>query len=114
MNKIAMRALAARVSALTDDQRAQLAASHPICTIERRSLSVRNTIMCMYQSGVPFTVVGGFRQWLAAGRCVKKGEHGTYIQYPCTPAKSDDGEEGKTFFRFAPVFDISQTQEVTL
>jgi hypothetical protein len=111
MDTTKMRELAGLVAKLSDEQRAEIAAKTPVITIERHSLSVRNAILCMYQ--IPsVTVVGGFRQWLAAGRCVRKGERAAYIMHPCTK-KGNDGEDGGVFFRFAPIFDISQTEELT-
>jgi len=111
INKEKMRKLASEVAAMTDAERAAMAAKILVITIERHVLSVRNTILCVMQCRT-VTVVGGFVQWKTAGRCVKKGESALWIMHPCTK-KTDTGEPGETFFRFAPVFDISQTDALS-
>ena len=107
-----LKDIAAALAAMTPEARAETAACMPLCTIEGHALSLRNTIMVSMQAGDlegPATVVGGFRQWLAAGRCVRKGQHAMYILHPCHAKGGDDSEEGKLYFRETPVFDISQT-----
>ena len=56
----------------------------------------------------------GFRQWLEAGRCVKKGEKAFFILSPCTKKVEDvkTGEEKAVLFGFrgTPVFGSEQTQ----
>jgi hypothetical protein len=102
---------AAQVAAMSDDQRAAIAARMPITTIEGRALSMRNHALCFMQNPTPITVVGGFKQWLGAGRCVKKGEKAMYILHPC--AKKDlSGEDAGVYFREVPIFDVTQTQEI--
>jgi len=66
------------------------------------------------------SVVGGFRQWIAQGRCVIKGQHGIGIWIP-TKKKGTEAEFPKTIteavaqaperhgFIFGTVFDIGQT-----
>lgn len=69
------------------------------------------------------TVVAGFRQWIKAGRCVCKGEHGLTIWVPVGGKKavrieeqgsneSETQEDGVSFV-LGTVFDISQTRELT-
>jgi antirestriction protein ArdC len=63
-----------------------------------------------------FSDAMGFKQWLAVGRCVKKGERGTYILAPCT-RKIEDVKTGETKtivtgFRVAVVFGLEQTEVV--
>ena len=111
MDKTQMRKLAAKVAAMSEDQRSELATKLPVITVERHVLSGRNAILCAWQFEVAPTVVGGFRQWQAAGRCVRKGEKAAYIMHPCTK-KSELSDETSTFFRFAPIFDISQTDSL--
>ena len=114
--KVAMRAVAKQVAAMTPDQRMDLARRVPVATIEGRTLSVFN--QCLVASQAPgATIVGGFRQWLKAGRCVRKGEHGLGIWIPSV--KSDANKQaGETSsaeevrFIFGTVFDISQTAEL--
>lgn len=104
---------AAQVAAMTEAQRAELAARFPIVTIERHALSVRNNILCAMQTPAPLTIVGGFRQWLNAGRCVRKGEKALYILCPMTRKAGEgdkaDTEGNVTFFREVPIFDVAQT-----
>ena len=92
-------------------------------TIEGHVLSPTNQMLIAYQSigQQSATVVGGFHQWLKAGRCVTKGQHGYAIWVPIgkkdkangtntdKPASNDD----KAGFILGTVFDISQTQEAT-
>ena len=87
-----------------------------VVTIEGKALSVRNTILCYYQHE-NVSVVGGFRQWIRAGRCVSKGQRGISILVPMGKGKTsedhEDGENGeRVFFSCGTVFDISQTEEL--
>ena len=120
------RQLAADLAALTPEQR-QAIADHAgaVVTIEGRALSIHNTCLVAVQCPSA-TVVGGFRQWLSAGRCVRKGEHGLMIWAPTTkrtdgdapsePEPSPDGMvalEGTSAspaFIMVTVFDVAQTE----
>jgi len=93
-----------------------------VTTIEKHPLSIRNTILCLLQRPKT-TIVGGFKQWLRVGHCVKKGERGLAILYPSkrtSRTKRVEAEEadnkrktkGKSF-RLATVFDISQTESLS-
>lgn len=108
--KAAIREYASRVAKMTDAERAELIArGAPIVTIEGHPLSIKNQcLVAMQHSGA--TVVGGYRQWQAAGRQVRKGESGLYIWIPCSKKTDDGGED--SFFIFKPVFDVSQTDEI--
>lgn len=76
------RALAKQISSLSDDARQMLAAKLPaLATIEGRILSLHNACLIAVQKP-DATIVGGFRQWLDAGRCVRKGECGLMIWVP--------------------------------
>jgi antirestriction protein ArdC len=114
------RELVKRVAGMSPAQRLELCSrAAAVLTCEGRALSPVNTCLCVMQSpGV--TVVGGFRQWLRSGRCVRKGEHGLTIWIPLSARKTDGtspeliGEqpgEGVSFGT-ATVFDIAQTQEL--
>jgi hypothetical protein len=107
-----LKDLQGKLKNLTPDQKQILIDRGMIATIEGRTLSLHNTLLCYVQSGdnLP-TVVGGFKQWLAAGRVVKKGEHGLTIWFPA--GKSDDAEDDDMRFYTATVFDIVQTEELT-
>lgn len=100
--------LAAKLAAMTEAQRAAVADRYPVVTVEGRTISVRNMCLCAMQSAAPVTMIGGFKQWLTAGRCVRKGERAIYILHPCM-TKGEDGEESVAYFREVPVFDVSQT-----
>jgi hypothetical protein len=88
-----------------------------IVTTEGHLLSLKNTLcllgQCLPTEPTP-TVVGGFRQWRAKGRTVKKGETSLKIFAPAQrKAKDEQGDEVKeTYFRLVSVFDISQTVEI--
>lgn len=102
--------IAKRISAMPEAERQAIAASIPaILTIEGHPLSTRNSIMLMMQNS-SITVVGGFRQWLAEGRCVRKGEKAAYILHPCKRKQDAETEEDGVWFREAAVFDVSQTE----
>ena len=105
-----MRKLAGTVSAMSKEERDAIAARFGVVTIEGRTLSPFNAAMVWSQNPAA-TVVGGFRQWLKAGRAVCKGQHGMSIWVPCE-RKSDDDTPDETFFVLGTVFDVSQTQEV--
>lgn len=86
-----------------------------VVTVEGRTLSGHNQLFIASQAAGT-TVVGGFHQWRAAGRMVRKGEHGLSIWVPCLNKKESAGGEeiegaGKLRFIMGVVFDISQTQE---
>lgn len=108
-----MRELARKVAAMPEEDRLALAARCPIGTIEGRALSLKN--QCLIALQMPrATIVGGFRQWLKAGRCVRKGEHGACIWIPCGHRDAETGEIEMDDRRFilASVFDVSQTCEL--
>ena len=103
-------AVAATLRAMSVEEMQAMADKLPvIVTIEGHALSLRNTLMLHMQSAVTPSVVGGFRQWLAAGRCVRKGEKAIYILHPCARKGQGDDEAADVYFREAAVFDASQT-----
>lgn len=106
--KDAIRALARKVAAMTDEERSALL-KMPIRTIEGRPLSATNQMLIMMQSPRA-TFVGGFRQWKTAGRQVRKGEHGIGIWFPCTSKKENESEPDDLYFSIGYVFDIEQTE----
>lgn len=114
-----LRAIAKKVSAMSEAERMALIDQWPT-TIEGHRLSVHNACMILMQSnGTAPTVVGGFRQWIKAGRCVRKGEHGYGIWAPIgsrkvKPDEIETAHDGSpTAFIVATVFDVSQTAEIT-
>jgi hypothetical protein len=126
MSKERMKEIAAQVGRMSEEQRATMAARLPVVTIEQHAISVRNTCLIAMQTEAPVTIIGGFRQWLAHGRAVRKGEKAVYILKPCqrkgqaaeaaeAAEAAQDGQEsgaGGMFFMPVPVFDVSQTDEL--
>ena len=107
-----LREIASQVAKMSDEQRAALAARVSITTIEGRSLSMHNQCLLAYQ--IPSaTIVGGFKQWIKAGRAVMKGQHGSVIWVPIGRKDKETGEiQERTGFVLGNVFDVSQTQEI--
>lgn len=117
------RDLARRVAKMSDAERAELVSRMPaIVTIEGRALSPFNSCLIAFQNPNA-SLVGGFRQWIAQGRAVKKGEHGAMIWVPCgkgasagdgTPGGEQPAEGGSDGPRFitGTVFDVTQTKEI--
>lgn len=115
-------ALWKQVAAMPEIERVQLANKLGIVTCEGHELSLCNTMLVALQNPTA-SIVGGFRQWLKQGRCVKKGEHGLMIWCP-TSGKGGEvppmavivygTEPPKADHRFiiGTVFDISQTAEL--
>lgn len=109
--KARMRSFAARVAKMSQEEREAFAAQCPVVTIEGRVLSTHNQCMIAFQR-VNATVVGGFRQWIKAGRAVMKGERGLCIWVRCQREAKDGQETSEGFFMLGSVFDISQTMEI--
>ena len=105
------KAIAKKVADMPADERAALAARMPVVSVEGRAMSVHNCCMVTMQCPTA-TIVGGFRQWLKAGRCVRKGEHGLTIWFPRI-AKDETGEAtgAPDGFMLGTVFDVTQTDE---
>jgi hypothetical protein len=118
--------LANRVAEMTDDERAALVLKlGAIVTCEGRALSVHNSCLVLTQLPTA-SMVGGFRQWKAHGRSVKRGEHGLMIWVPtarktdaeptasavppAADAEQPEGEAKRAGFVMGTVFDISQTE----
>lgn len=110
-----LKAIAAQVAAMTEDQRAAIAAQMPVLTIAGHIISTRNTVLLTLQNDFAVTIIGGFRQWIAAGRAVRKGEKASYILKPIIrksdePSEENAQNENLAFFVSVPVFDVSQTE----
>ncbi len=108
-----IKTLRDKLKSLTPEQRQALVDRGIITTIEGRTLSLHNTIMVYLQcNGNKPTVVGGFKQWLKAGKAVKKGEHGYTIFFPV--GEKDDIGNIITADKFytATIFDIAQTHDI--
>lgn len=104
------RNLVKQVAAMSDAARhAMILNAGAVVTCEGRALSVANTILCFLQlPGV--SMVGGFRQWIRQGRCVRKGQHGAQICIPLGSRTDEAGEVCGVKFGSATVFDIGQTE----
>jgi antirestriction protein ArdC len=118
MDRERMKAIAQQVAAMSEEQRAAIAARLPVLTIEAHAISARNTCLISLQVAAPVTIIGGFRQWLHHGRAVRKGEKAFYILKPCSkgrkadaPAADRGDQDGGAglFFVPVPVFDVAQT-----
>ena len=117
----AMRRLIKQVSVMTPEQKAAVAARLPIVNTEGHALSLFNICFICLQNGretLP-TIVGGFKQWLKQGRCVRKGEHGMSIWFPVRQSPETQAHENEpeakeiiSSFMLGTVFDISQTTEL--
>jgi len=113
------RELAERIAAMSDEQRAAMAERLAgAVTIEGHRLSAHNA--CLLACQAPdATLVGGFNQWRAHGRTVRKGEHGLMIWAPVrrpseapaseAPAASDLASDRPRFV-MVTVFDVTQTE----
>jgi hypothetical protein len=104
------RALAKQIGEMSDAERSAMSAKMiGLVTVEGHHMSAVNC--CLIYSQMPdATVVGGFRQWLKAGRCVKKGEHGLSI-WLCSERKGEEGKPADQIFFMGTIFDVSQTEE---
>lgn len=84
--------------------------------------SFKNQLLIAVQLGPNASLIAGYRQWQERGRQVRKGEKAALIMAPFTyavkdtdgkPILDDDGRKiHRTYFRFVPVFDISQTDSI--
>lgn len=112
------KALWKQVAAMPELDRIKLSNKLGLVTCEGHALSLGNTMLIALQ--LPgATVLGGFRQWLKHGRCVRKGEHGAMIWVPTGGKKSSETTEAteataenETRFIVGTVFDIGQTDEL--
>lgn len=108
-----------KVSAMTEQEKeAFLLENQLVTSVTGNTLSLVNTCLIIDQTNGEYvpTIVGGFKQWKANGRIVKKGEKSLAIWVPCKRKDTDEksGEVNEsTYFTFGNVFDISQTQEIT-
>ncbi len=109
-----MNGLIKQVSALTPEQREEIARRSPIVTSEGHPISAYNACFLTMQTELPLTIVGGFRQWQMAGRQVSPGQQAAGYIYVPMKGKDDAPKEEKLRFRLVPVFDISQTEEIAV
>ena len=117
--KAAFRALAKRVAGMTEQERTDLSRKCSPVSIAGTSFSTTNSILLILQCPTG-TIFGGFRQWIKAGRCVRKGEHGAAIWCKTgnkenaagseSAEPSGDSEGDSLRFIVGTVFDVSQTE----
>ena len=103
-----------KLAGLTEAERQAFTDRGIIATVEGRTLSLHNTYMVYIQcNGIIPSVVGGYRQWKAAGRQVIKGQHGMSILFPVGQKDQETGDilHADRFYA-ATIFDISQTEEI--
>lgn len=110
--KAAFHALDKTIKGKTKEELEELVRQFPVITAEGRALSIHNNCLVIAQRGTA-TVVGGYKQWLAHGRQVNKGEKGLCIWIHTSKKAENPGELDKTYFVMGNVFDISQTTPVT-
>lgn len=110
--KNAFNKLAKALKGMTEEQKLDLIAKRSITNVDGKTLSLNNAVlMCMQRSEEIPTVVGGYRQWLTAGRQVQQGQRGMMIWYPSRKQNEDDEDETTRFF-VGTVFDIAQTEVI--
>lgn len=97
-----------QIAEMKPEEREAMVADAGLVTCEGHALSMTNTMLTIFQMPSA-TVVGGFKQWIRNGRCVRKGEQGFMIWVP-TATKSESTEDQDVRFLTANVFDISQTE----
>src|SRR6185503_17420710 len=112
------KALVKQVADMSAVQKAELARRHGARKLNGGEFSLCNQMLLALQ--LPnATLVAGFRQWIKAGRCVRKGEHGASIWVPIggrkvvdeTGTLTTDTGGDKPGFIAGSVFDIAQTDE---
>ena len=111
--------LAKQIGAMSEEQRAAMAAKMAgVVTIEGRVLSIHNACLIACQNPSA-TMVGGFNQWKAHGRSVRKGEHGLMIWAPKHRAEDPNRQPGEMSdkdlrpgFIMVTVFDVAQTEAI--
>lgn len=117
--RASFRKLCKTIADMGESERLALAAKIGVVTCEGHELSFHN--QCLLALQMPqASVVGGFRQWIKAGRAVQKGQHGAMIWVPIGGKKSEpgttpdasNGEPDDTRFIMATIFDVSQTAEI--
>lgn len=118
----AFRELVKTISEMDADARAALIdRCGAIVTADGAALSHFNTCLIISQSPKA-SIVGGFRQWLKHGRCVRKGQTGLNLWVPIAnrgdapetdprnPEPESTDRASRQRFIMGTVFDISQTE----
>ena len=109
------------LKSLSDDERKAIADKYGFHSIEGKVYSINNQALILHQAAMMNVEIrgtlGGFKQWISAGRVVRKGEHGLMIWFPSqtkgTIKEDNTIEHGNMRFFTTTIFDISQTEELT-
>lgn len=109
MDNEKIKELYAQVKSLSDEAAAALGAG--VVMVTGHVVSPKNAALARMQHPECSTL-GGFHQWLDAGRCVSKGETAIVIRGFSKRENAETGEES-TYFPSVSVFDVSQTRELT-
>lgn len=109
--------LSAKIARMSGDERVKLSEKMgSVFNPQGHQLTLHNTLLLMSQcERDDLTLVAGFKQWIKAGRVVRKGEHSIgFINVPIRKKakESDEDDKGSLYFRLVPVFDVSQTDEL--
>ena len=112
--------LKAAFDALSDSQRNALAGLS-VYTCEGHQISPVNTALVNFQRP-DVSIIGGYQQWRAQNRHVKKGEKSISIWIPLSKngdaidstSPDEVSENEQVHFRLQSVFDISQTEETVM
>ena len=113
------RQLLRTISAMSDAERQAMADKMPrVANPQGHFLTIHNTLLlCQQAQRTDLTVVAGFKQWIKAGRVVRKGQKSlgliaVPIQIRQRDQNGDKTDAKELRFRFVPVFDVSQTEEL--
>lgn len=105
-------------ASLTEIQKKMLS-DMTVYTCEGRRISPINTALANFQKpGV--SIIGGYQQWRAQNRHIRKGEKSISIWIPLDKTSTadpmdfppSDSATEKVRFRLQSVFDITQTEEI--
>lgn len=126
--KARLREMAHQIKAMPPADREALALKLGTITPEGHRLSQYNTLFLWLQTGRATPQAGGFRQWLKAGRIVKRGEHAAGVIFvplcrhrpennpgSANPEALDDAAtkiDDSVKFKLVPVFSIEQTDSI--
>lgn len=118
--KTKFKALWKQVSEMAPADRVNMSVRYGFMNTEGKTFSTCNSMLIALQCPGA-SVLGGFRQWIKQGRCVRKGEHGLMIWVPVGGRKETNVETGVTStdtqgerpgFVIGTIFDIGQTVEL--
>lgn len=115
--RAAFKEICKKVAGMSETERAAFASKVLAVNPEGHTFSVTNQMLIALQFEAA-TICGGFNQWKALGRQVKKGEHGIAIWIPLKkkedpnklPSEISAADLEDLHFSMAYVFDISQTE----